>query len=131
MPDVRTRAALAAVICEAAPIIASALADLRQTSALQIRYTACGVIVTALTKEQLADAGPALTLAFEAALWGVTTGYGPGDIGHDVRINLIAPDTLLIPCTPEARCLYCGRPTPDPIRGCCSTLHATLEHDKD
>ncbi|MFC1410374.1 hypothetical protein ACEZCY_14020 [Streptacidiphilus sp. N1-12] len=131
MPDVRHRAALAAVTCEAAPIIASALADISRPNTLQFTYTACGVIVTATTPQHLADAGPTLQAAFEAALWGVTTGYGPGTIGRDTRINLIAPDTLLSPCAPEARCLYCGRPTPAPIRGCCSAHHATLEHDRN
>jgi hypothetical protein len=29
------------------------------------------------------------------------------------------------------RCLWCGVVTEYPIRGCCSALHARLEHDYD
>lgn len=131
MPDVRTRAALAAVICEAAPIIASALANVRQPSTLRVSYTACGVIVTATTPTHLADAGPILRRSFEAALWGVTTGYGPGVVGREMRINFIAPAILTDPCAPQVWCLYCEGPAPAPTRGCCSARCAYLEHDKD
>lgn len=129
MTTIRRSAAIATVVCEAAPIIASAIAELPHPASLRFTYQTRGVVVTATSDQRLTEAEPALAAAFAASAWGFTVYQGPGDWTDPDRLSFEAPDVLF--AQDEPTCLYCNRPGPLPFRSCCSPGCSYLEHDKD
>lgn len=127
MTTINRAAAIATVACEAAPIIASAIADLPHPASLRFTYQTRGVEVTATSAQRLTEAEPALAAAFAASAWGFTACAGPGDFSDRDRLSFQAPDALFV--QDEPTCLYCNGPGPLPFRSCCSVRCSYLEHD--
>jgi hypothetical protein len=69
------RAALAAMVLDAAPLIASALAEVGHPYGVRIQYSTSGVRVTATTPALMDEAFNALLPAFDAAGWGMHCSY--------------------------------------------------------
>jgi len=74
-----TAAAVATVTCEAAPILASALADLPRPSLVTVAYSARQVTVTAPQHRAEATFDRMIS-AFTAAGWGFTTRFAEGSV---------------------------------------------------
>lgn len=78
MSSAADRAAVAAMVLDAAPLLASALADCARPYGIRVQYTSHGVRVTSTSTALLAEMFEPLNNAFAAAGWGMHSSFSEG-----------------------------------------------------